>query len=1217
MEDEEASPLVDGSFREPPRLPVSPRSIGSRSRQVVLERRKARAETPPRAGRPSLWAGEAGEGQPEQPAQPSPVSPRPLPPLAVLSGRRGRSPPRESSEPLRRLSPTPPGVDIVAATRSAEKSKLPGPASVTMAHASRLAKQPQPQSRPRSTTDAARLSAIRQEATSEQSAKVSDEMLTASIMRIQSIPPAAKANPGHLVRVLRQHLKWVPHPPGAHRVLFQEGDDSNNEMFFVAEGALEVLVGTKVKNILEAGRSLGEICIGNPDICHRTATARALSDGLELLTLNTEAFRQALYAVHATFVGSEGALEPEDALRDDEWDWCLSFGCEIGKRKLPSSVAPSGTSAQPVSLRLPCSWEQWPRDGFTLAESCVFIGTGTLTVSTENWCELKGDGTKFLSEIRSKDMVVVHLSEDGAALGIDTKENALAHAFTVHAVLDDQTVQVTRPVQPGLQVSRVEYQVRRTVDTWGEAEWQAQGDWEALTFDERSRRRMAGAMVSPVEVKLLASDPFYRLMDTYMHRPWLCPVHTLKLGFLKAGLEVRERISNQYDVLFLMVRARDDVLEKTADASRLNLERGMDSGECFLRNIIFDADPENANSSGQDGVLGFSTRPDESGDAGIWGHVLGMLPYDSHLRSKFEDRRLNSRVCRRDRSVFKSDKRFPHPRYFHSGERQILVKILMESVEWARYVPHQRRRRSSRRNGASGDDASSEGNGTLTYSVYNVQFAEKDGIPAAKAPRSQQAALQKTRDRFTLCDSVGFGPPLKVGASTLSRRPLESPLWTTLRDSENTPLHDVLPAHQDDNEITSATSKLPSFTKTILDQWRYRTGERHELMMYPFRVQEVQKVDLTQRRDRKEDSDAEVSAAGPAYRKGLHIHKLPRGLELFVLERDTSGENDGRYFMHYLHRGQTYKDFHEKMHRDHRDVANGMELYRTESIREERTFLLDCQPLHCPYEHEFLQSVWGDWRNIFSSDCLNLPLDHIQGYFGSQVAFYYAWLQCYTWMLIYPAAFGLILQLIVWWPPTPFPGSVATLGGWVAAYCLFVSLWSSMFFVKWTRTQSILQHRWGLTRIEEHEALRKEWLDCPVPADDASETRNVPLTRAEKLKQKWEYRDYAHVKPTATGSTLDSARYSSKGMHAARLTCSCVLVLVSACVVILVSLSALVLRTRGTNTIVGSVAAWTTVEFDDVSIEFWTVRHLGDLVISACRTRIFLGLQQLLHRTLL
>jgi hypothetical protein len=346
---------------------------------------------------------------------------------------------------------------------------------------------------------------------------------------------------------------------------------------------------------------------------------------------------------------------------------------------------------------------------------------------------------------------------------------------------------------------------------------------------------------------------------------------------------------------------------------------------------------------------------------------------------------------------------------------------------------------------------------------------------------------------------------------------------------------------------------------------------------------------LTQRRDRRQDSDADTSTSVPAYRNGLHVHKLPQGLELFVLERDATDDYDDMYYMHYLHGGQTFKDFHDKVHRDHRDVAGGIAFYRTESIREEMTFLLDCQPLRCRYEHEFLQSAWADWRNIFSEDCLNLPLNHIESYFGSEVAFYYAWIQCYTTMLIYPAALGLVLQLIVWWPPTPFPGSVSNLRGWVAAYCLFVSLWSSMFVVKWRRTQSELQHQWGLAQTGVDESLRKEWLGRAV---EPKEEGRVPLTKTGKLKQKWEYRDYAHVKTSATGSTLDAARYSSKGMHAARLSCSCLLVAVSAFTVILFSLSALVVRTRGTNTIVGSVAAWTAVEFQDVSIEFWTVSYL-------------------------
>lgn len=1164
MGDEEVSPLMNDSSSPKPRLTGSPR-VTSRSRQAALERRKARAGTPPRAGRHSERKDETELTPLEHTAAPPPQSPRQLPPLEQLASRRAAAPGRVKAS-TQRLSPTPPEVLPIAV------KKVP--------------QAPTPEQSAKPYDHMIKASTFSESAaTPEQSAKVSDQMIKASINRIPSIPPVAKTRADQLVHVLRQHLKWVSNPPAAHRVLFQEGDESHGVMFFIVQGTLEVLEGNEVKALLEAGRSLGEVCIGNPDFSRRSATIRAQSDGLELLTLDTEAFRQALHSVQATFVGSGGPVEPEEPLRDDEWDWCLSFGCEPGQRKHPGTFK---LPPQLVTLQLPCEWNQWPRDGFTLPDGSVFTGTGTLSLDSADWCELKGDGTRFLTEVRSKDLLIVRLNDANDAVGVDTNENATAHVFTVHAVLDNGRVQITRPVMPGLEVGRVEYQVCRPVATWGKAEWKKQGDWEALTFAERSQQRMAGAMNTSVDVQLLDDDPFYRLLDTYMHRPWLCPVHTLKLAFLKAGLEVRERISNQYDVLFLMVRARDEVLERVADASQVNAEQGMDASECFLRNLVFDTELKDDDIDKHDSHA-VSTRPDDFGGRdGRWGHVLGMSQFDSHLKDKFEDRRLNWRRFRRDRTVFKSDKRFPHPRYFNSGERQVLVKILMESVEWARYVPH-RRLRSGRDN---------EIDETLSYSVYsNVQIAETDGIPAAKV-ESAQLQGQKT---FALCDSVGFGAPTKAGSSSLSRRPLESPLWTTLRDSQLTPLHNMLPAHQeededvnadDDDTMITTKSALPSITNTVVREWRYQTQGRHELMTYPFNTTEVQKIDLTQRRDRRQDIDAEAGNSAPSYRNGLHVHKLPQGLELFVLERDTTGNHNDMYYMHYLHGGQTFKDFHDKVHRDHGDVASNIEFYRTESIREEMTFLLDCQPLHCRYEHEFLQSVWADWRNVFSKDCLNLPLNHIEGYFGSEIAFYYAWIQCYTTMLIYPAAFGLILQLIVWWPPTPFPGSVTKLRGWVAAYCLFVSLWSSMFVVKWRRTQSELQHRWGLAQEGNSESLRKEWLDRTVPPNEVSDAGSVPLTKTGELKQKLKYLDYAHVKPSATGSSLDAARYSSKGMHAARLCCSCLLVGVSAFVVILFSLSALVIRTRGTNTIVGSVAAWTAVEFQGVSIEFWTVRHL-------------------------
>lgn len=85
----------------------------------------------------------------------------------------------------------------------------------------------------------------------------------------------------------------------------------------------------------------------------------------------------------------------------------MSFGCDSGQRTgyqkkrfyppFPSLFLPEGVSndyAQ-VDLELPCSWHEWPVEGFTLPDSCWFTGTGTLLLTTENWCELAGDGTAF------------------------------------------------------------------------------------------------------------------------------------------------------------------------------------------------------------------------------------------------------------------------------------------------------------------------------------------------------------------------------------------------------------------------------------------------------------------------------------------------------------------------------------------------------------------------------------------------------------------------------------------------------------------------------------------------------------------------------------------------------------------------------------------------------------------------------------------------------
>lgn len=59
---------------------------------------------------------------------------------------------------------------------------------------------------------------------------------------------------------------------------------------------------------------------------------------------------------------------------------------------------------------------------------------------------------------------MVKLSTDGqpAVAG----EPAVSHDYTVQEVVDDHLLRISRPVKGDLQVQGMQYQVRRTVDTW-------------------------------------------------------------------------------------------------------------------------------------------------------------------------------------------------------------------------------------------------------------------------------------------------------------------------------------------------------------------------------------------------------------------------------------------------------------------------------------------------------------------------------------------------------------------------------------------------------------------------------------------------------------------------------------------------------------------------------------------------------------------------------
>ncbi|OWZ22412.1 Anoctamin protein [Phytophthora megakarya] len=86
------------------------------------------------------------------------------------------------------------------------------------------------------------------------------------------------------------------------------------------------------------------------------------------------------------------------------------------------------------------------------------------------------------------------------------------------------------------------------------------------------------------------------------------------------------------------------------------------------------------------------------------------------------------------------------------------------------------------------------------------------------------------------------------------------------------------------------------------------------------------------------------------------------------------------------------------------------------------------------------------------------PIHKIRYYFGEKIALYFAWLEFYTKMLIFPAIAGIITII---YEDHHDGGNDNDRGYFLVAFAIFVVIWSSMFSEFWKRKCGLLGSIWG------------------------------------------------------------------------------------------------------------------------------------------------------------
>ncbi|XP_072519154.1 anoctamin-10 [Salminus brasiliensis] len=135
--------------------------------------------------------------------------------------------------------------------------------------------------------------------------------------------------------------------------------------------------------------------------------------------------------------------------------------------------------------------------------------------------------------------------------------------------------------------------------------------------------------------------------------------------------------------------------------------------------------------------------------------------------------------------------------------------------------------------------------------------------------------------------------------------------------------------------------------------------------------------------------------------------------------------------------------------------------------------ILDVFPLRHEKKLKALGREWYSQKSLWGQ-----PLDRIHAYFGGSIAFYFSFLDFYTWALVPPAVVGLFITFFLpRWGSTDTPDPVTkpespdgdgdqSVSG-LMVQAVFSMIWSTVFMELWKRRSAALSYHWGSITLTE------------------------------------------------------------------------------------------------------------------------------------------------------